>query len=232
LIEERTPDVRRLSEIRELLYDRAFADSAEDRDLYYMYRDLARNEEEREKIHSQHLRYDITIIPPNMLGVEFTKTAGHFHPEAVAGVSYPEVYEVLEGEALYLMQKEDLSDVYIVEAEAGDKVIIPPNYGHITINPSNKPLKMGNWVCADFSSIYAPFREKRGGAYYKTTSGWIENPSYGNLPKMRIVPPTNFENMGLTKGSSMYGLVERIESLSFLRAPQNFSSLFEQTLSL
>ena len=264
LIEKRTPDIRRLESMRELLYDREWAEKAEDMDLYYMYRDVAR-QEDTEKIQGADLRYDITIIPPNMLGEEYTKTIGHYHPMAVdsaisypevyevlegeaiyfmhktvghyhpmavdAGISYPEVYEVLEGEAIYFMQKEDLSDAYFVRAGAQDKVIIPPNYGHITINPSNKPLKMANWVCASFSSLYGAYKEKKGGAYYRTLSGWVKNTEYSPLPEIRELSPTNFEDIGFKKGVPMYSLVSDIEKLEFLKFPKAFSALWERIVS-
>jgi glucose-6-phosphate isomerase len=218
LIEKMVPDVRRLDDMRGLLYDRIWAEKAGDMELYYMYRDVAR-EEDREKIRRANLRYDITIIPPNMLGKEYTKTIGHYHPMAEEGLSYPEVYEVLEGEAIYFMQKEDLSYLYFVRANDQDKVIIPPNYGHITINPADKPLKMANWVCASFSSSYGAYKEKKGGAYYRTISGWVKNPNYPPLPEIRELKPTNF----CDKNLPMYSLVADIERLEFLISPNSFN---------
>ena len=61
------------------------------------------------------------------------------------------------------MQQPDndsIKDVILVKAQQGDKVIIPPGYGHLTINASNKVLKMANWVARDFESIYSPIKEK------------------------------------------------------------------------
>lgn len=93
------------------------------------------------------LRYDITVIPPAKFGKEYVKTAGHYHPKAPkSDVSYTEIYQVLEGSATYLLQKAGrkgrVLDVAVVEAEKGDIVFIPPDYGHITINRSDKVLKM------------------------------------------------------------------------------------------
>ncbi len=152
-------DVRRLIDMREVIFDQSWLAGAEDFELYYMYRDLFLSQSDKENLIGQGLRYDITIIPPNMLGLEFVKTAGHYHPLAPKSeITYPELYEVLEGEALYLLQKKDLSDVVAVYATAGDKVLVPPDYGHITINRSNKTLKMSNFVARDFSSRYEPFK--------------------------------------------------------------------------
>lgn len=220
LIEGRKPDVRRLFDMKGLLYDKEYEKGAENVELYYMYRNLYRNSAEGEKIASHHLRYDITIIPPFMLGVEYVKTKGHFHPKPPnSSLSYPEIYEVLEGRAIYLLQKDDFSDVYVVEANKGDKVIIPPNYGHITINKEKERLVMGNWVCSIFSSIYGPIKEKGGGGYFLTQSGFIKNPNYEHHPPLRIEPCPDYKEMGIEKDIPMYNLIENLDVLKFLCFP-------------
>ena len=87
------PDIRHLNELEKVAYDKEWFKTAENFELYYMHRKL--------KIENG-LRYDITIIPPRMLGKEFVKTKGHIH----AGF-YGEVYIVLEGEGIYFAQKGD-----------------------------------------------------------------------------------------------------------------------------
>ena len=42
---------------------------------------------------------------------------------------------MLAGEAFYLLQRSDLRDVVAVMAKAGEFVLIPPGYGHVTLNP-------------------------------------------------------------------------------------------------
>ena len=165
------PGVRKLSDMRDVIYDSEWLESAPDVDLYYMYRDLALSRHDRSIILDNVLRYDITVIPPQKLGVEHVKTAGHYHPEVdKTGYTFPEVYEVLRGTAHYLLQKcegEKITDVVLIAAEEGDKVIIPPGYGHVTINPtSNKVLKMANWVSRDFKSDYEPYKKCRGAGLF------------------------------------------------------------------
>jgi len=135
--------------MEDVLFDKEWYDATDARndDLYYMFRDLAKNDSDLEVIKAHHLRYDITAIPPRMLGSEFTKTVGHYHPKIPgADVSYPEIYQVLEGSAIYLLQKaesgdEDIVlDVAVVSAEKGDLVLIPPEYGHVTINAAETTL--------------------------------------------------------------------------------------------
>ncbi len=116
------PDIREVEDIKEIIYDKEWLKTApKDLKLYYMYRDLAENEIDRRKIVENDLRYDITIISSLMLGKEFNKTIGHDHP-IVPGtdMTYPELYEVLEGEAIFLLQDSDndeIKDVFAVKAK-------------------------------------------------------------------------------------------------------------------
>ncbi len=202
----------------------------EDFDAYYMFRDVYYSRQDREKIREKELRYDITVIPPNNIGGEYIKTYGHYHPEVEKGLSYTEIYEVLEGSALYLLQKEEndtVTDVVVVEASQGDKVVIPPNYGHVTINPSNKLLKMANWVHRDFSSDYKPFESRRGACYYLTHEGWVKNETYSKTPTLRFVQP-NSKPLGLKKSEEMYKLVKDLDKLEFLWVPSQYKQLFEE----
>jgi len=224
------PDIRMLSDIEAVLLDREILKGG-DRELYYMYRDLALSRSDHDTIHEHGLRYDITIIPPAMLGREYVKTLGHYHP-AVPGtdMSYPEVYEVLSGEGHYLLQKltgGSVVDVVLVRASAGDIVIIPPDYGHVTINTSNKELKMANWVSREFSSVYEPYLELHGAAYYLTEDEFIANPGYRDVPEVREAKPRSFSEVGLVKGREIYGLVKDPGKLDFLNRPQKFGWLFE-----
>jgi glucose-6-phosphate isomerase len=100
-----------------------------------MYRNLAWDDSDQAHLESQQVRFDMTVIPPGVICGEYVKTKGHYHPTAPDGTGYPELYQVIEGEAHYLLQKEDLSDVVVVHAKAGESVFIPPGYGHVTINP-------------------------------------------------------------------------------------------------
>jgi len=224
------PDIRHLFDMTDVIFDQTWLAGAEDFDLYFMYRDLYLSRTDREKLLAQGLRYDITIIPPGMLGREYMKTAGHYHPLVAGGaVTYPELYEVLEGEALYLLQNSDLSDVVVVYASEGDKVLVPPDYGHVTINRSNKTLKMANFVARDFSSLYEPYRQKGGGAYFFTREGWIKNPKCSQAAELRRIEAPDragLARIGLAKGREMYPLLREPGALEFLSRPDEHQDLF------
>ena len=232
-------DVRKLHDMEDVVFDQEWFEETEDRnrDVYYMFRDLAKSNSDLEKIKANHLRYDITIIPPAMLGSEYIKTVGHYHPRVPGtNLSYPEIYQVLEGSATYLLQKvkdgeEDLVlDVVVIKAEKGDLVLVPPGYGHVTINASEETLKMANWVCRDFSSVYEPIKRLSGASYFLLKDGFVKNPLYKNIPPIRYLKPLTYDELELNSTEDMYELIHKIEKLRFLTAPQDFAGFLTGVL--
>lgn len=215
------PEIRMLYDIKDLIYCKDWLKKTENIPLYYIYRDLSLTEDDRKKILSNCLRYDVTIIPPRTLGTEYTKTAGHYHPH-----NYTEVYEVIEGEAHFLFQKgiDKLEDVVLIKAKERDKVIIPPGYGHITINPSKNVLKLANWVSRNFLAIYDPIKKREGGAYYETVDDIIRNENYEEVPELRVIKPREYPEFGLTNRIDLYQLVNNLELLKFLNHPEEIYS--------
>ncbi len=222
--------VRKLSEIKAVLYNQA-AEGPED--IYVMYRGVIKPEH-RDLIKKYSIRYDITVIRPGKIGSEYIKTAGHFHPRVPGQtLDFPEVYEVISGRAHYLMQlSEDhsfieLEDVVVVDAGPGDKVLIPPGYGHVTINPGGEPLVMSNCVGAEFTSDYGPYREAGGAAYFEVESDdkavFIPNDHYSKKPAPRLVKAVDFPELGLVRGIPLYKcFTSAPEKMKFLVAPQEF----------
>jgi len=186
-LKDKKPDIRYLNELEKVIYDKEWLKSAKDVELYYMYRGLEEN---------NGIRYDITVLPKNMLGQEFSKTKGHYHIG-----KYQEIYTVLEGNSIYLMQKKkvgtdnEIEDVYAVKCQKGDVVVIPSDYGHITINSSDKEdLKMANWISSDCKSDYSLFEKLQGACYYylATADGgasWVKNENYKSVPELRFEEP-------------------------------------------
>ena len=131
------------------------------------------------------LVHNITITLAKMLGSEFAKTKGHVHIG-----NFKEMYTVIDGQAIFLMQKGDggkIEDVYAVKAEKGESAVIPEGYGHVTINPSDtEDLKTGDWTAEGCKSNYSLFEEKRGACYYYTKTGWIKNENYKEVPPLRL----------------------------------------------
>jgi len=204
-------DVRKLSDMKEMFVQ---TKEEEERDLYYMFRGVDIFD---------RIRYDITAILPGTVGKEYIKTKGHYHPEG-----YPEVYEVMNGKAFYLLQRsldfESVDDVILVEAGEGDIVVIPPYYGHVTVNRGEDILIMSNLVSTEFSSIYEPYERKKGAAYYITVDGTVKNRNYENIPYIRRARVKEEKNKPLYTSIS-----EKKANFDFLNkeGSYDFSELFE-----
>lgn len=171
-------EIRYLNDMREVLYDKKWLKTAKNFPVYYMYRGV------KEK---NGLRYDITLIPPRMLGKEFVKTKGNRNSK-----SFPELYTVLEGEAIFLLQKmkeKTVKEVLAIKTQRNEWAIASSDYIVVTINPSKKRLRMGNWVSEKNKNIYGEIEPFGGMAYFYTKDGWIKNKNYKKVPKLRFKKP-------------------------------------------
>ncbi len=194
---------------------------------YFMYRG-AHLPEHEPLFEEAGLRFDITVIPPRVLGEEYIKTKGHYHSQAPDGLNYPEVYQVLQGKAVLLLQKPgndpgEVEDLIAVRAFPGDAIVIPPGYGHVTINPCRETLVMANLIASECRSDYGPFVKLRGASFYLTTSGFVRNRLYSRSPPPRVVDAR--APMGFDGPLSIYELfVRRPGAWAFLTRPSALPS--------
>jgi glucose-6-phosphate isomerase len=215
-IRKRKADIRKLFDVKEVIYDQEWLrNQKKNINLYYMYRNVCKKEDE-ERIKNSGLRYDITVISSLMLGCEFVKTVGHYHLVAKKNLTYPEIYQVIKGESIFLIQKVNfennvVSDVKYCRCKEGEIFIIPPNYGHITINPTNKELVIANWTASNFKSIYEPIKDMGGASYFFLEKGWVKNNRYNLVPELK-------ETKG-KKIRDMYNFVNNLKKLEFLKDP-------------
>ena len=218
------PEIRYLEDLRPVLRDRECPCSGP---AYSMYRDLAASPHDREWMASRAIRFDITCIPAAIVCGEYVKTKGHYHPENPAGTAYPEIYQVFKGRAHYLLQARDLTEIILVEAGAGDTVVVPPGFGHVTINPGGDELVMANLVSSKFSSEYDFYEAHRGAAYYELSDGTLEkNPEYPPVPEPARVRAAEFLPRSPFRGP-IYDLVkERDLRLGCLNHPEMYGEFF------
>jgi glucose-6-phosphate isomerase len=228
---------RTVGEMAEVLADKSFVTKTNySTPCYFMFRDVHRKEDEA-ALARTGLRYDVTSLLPTPLGKEFNKTYGHYHPVAQGSFhAYPELYEVLHGTAWYALHKKkagadgnvgknnEIDEVIVVEAKAGEKVLVQPDYGHITINPSTaETLVMANLVDESFKSDYSAFKQKSGGAYYAFTDGtWKPNPSFAKPPKLQKTTARRFggnKRLHEFKENTYAEFVKNPEAFSFLGKP-------------
>lgn len=174
------------------------------------------------------LRPDVTIMPAGDLDGELMRTEGHHHLSLL-----PEVYQTVCGENGYLLFKtagegsEDIEDAMFVVAEAGDFVIFPPKYQHISINIGKKPFVMTDFVSTEANSDFNYIKRHNGAPYWiikddKSKLGFRfeRNPRYkGKVPEIRIVRPVEeVPSFGLKKGKPIFNIVKEgdIDKLAFL----------------
>jgi len=136
---------------------------------------------------------NITILLPNMLGMEFNKTFGHYHKPA-----YPEKYTVLYGDGAVLMQRlkdpenyyGSISEVKFVRLKLNEEFLIPEGFGHILVNLGPSLLiTRDDWDDKNAEHMYDPIAEKKGMGYYvlRNADGGVafsRNPNYEDLPEL------------------------------------------------
>lgn len=214
------PAIRTIDEMREVLADPVCTTGVP---LYFMYRDCFRSGD-REWLLDSDIRFDITLIPALTLCGEYIKTKGHYHPASPGGTGYPEVYQVLSGEAHYLLQNRSLSDIVVVPAQTGEVVCVPPDYGHVTINAAPRRLIMANIVSRRFESVYGDYEEMHGAAFYfLESSGWVKNPAYPAVRPLRTVQAKEIPALNLRHGVPLYDLITERADLRFLNEPERFT---------
>ena len=217
------PRPRTIGEVRGVLMDPA----CECREpLYFMYRDLSKTSEDRRWLRGESLRFDVTVIPSRTLCGECVKTKGHHHPANEQGVPYPEIYEVIQGRAHFLLQTRSADDVRLVRAGPGDRVIVPPGFGHVTVNPGEETLVMANIVSTRFESDYSVYERLGGAAYFELAGGsLVKNPRYAAPAGIRMMDAPEQGGLRFLPARHLYDLIGS-ENLGFLNRPEKYPRLF------
>lgn len=146
---------------------------------------------------------NMTITNPGNYDGEFPKTYGHYH----ASSDEIEVYKLISGQGIFLLQKKHVENgkliqdvvesVFLVGAEPGDEIAIPPMFGHSWSNVGNTPLiTFDNWRYGHVPQDYEPIKNQQGMAYYLMSSNKgidLEvNPKYRDVPKPKWLTAKEF----------------------------------------
>lgn len=196
--------------------------------LYFGARYMEKTSKENVYIENDFMA-DMTVLNPGKVGDEFVKTVGHYHANVPGlAISYPEVYEATSKNIEYLLQSEPNKDgevdVIWVVTEPGDKVVMPPNYGHVSMNVGDRPAIEFDLQKRDNpnNSDYSAFKERVGGAFYRTDSGLTKNSNY-KVSSLRIVKPLERPDLGLTRGVSLLDSFENHpEKFDYLLHPEKY----------
>ena len=236
-LQPRAAAIRTIDQMQEVLLDKQVSQPQE---LYYMFRDMHRLSD-KSVLEEYKLRFDVTAIKPDCLNREFMKTAGHYHPQ-----DFGELYEVLSGRCFCLLQRPDeqdkkiIQEAVLIEAQAGEKILIPPKFGHILINPGPGYLITANWVSSCFSSEYELYKKAQGAAYFviKAQEGQSQvspylgiaaeikkNSYFSKLADVSFLRPAKqIEKFGLKQDVPMYNIINSNPGLlDFLNHPMQYT---------
>ena len=202
-----------------------------DNTAYYMLRGLFASEEDMVYAFDEKgMRFDITAMVPAIVDTELMHTSGHYHNPLVK----PEIYMVVSGTAIYLLQqhnipadanklsedelKERLAQSKVVRsvaviAQPGQPVVIPAGWGHVTVNPSlTEPLIMVNWLTYKQTSTYGPYETFHGPSHriiadQMNNMSVVPNAHYSQDIPFSFVTPKDVAQLGLVEGEPLYDIL-------------------------
>ena len=150
---------------------------------------------------------NITVWEPGTVGGEYIKTYGHYHVG-----NLDENYEIVLGEGVALLQKrakdaggnlldDTLEEFRAIQVKAGDKVYMPPEYGHLVVNTGNTYLVTADDSPVNFDDVnpvsmpghadYEPVKRMRGFAYYV-----VEKNGKPSLKRNALYKEIKLEDLG------------------------------------
>lgn len=207
---------------------------------YVMIRDL-RTPKDEPMLLRRGLRVDLTVLLPEPLGEEYNKTLGHYHPtKPGTDLTYPELYLVLSGSGVILLEHRHeaqvIDDVLLVEVVAGQYLIVPPGYGHVTVNLGPERLMLMNVVAREFISDYSDFADHHGAAYHLVRGSdgpkLLTSQMYQLVAPARWVTPRELPEIQVFFYEPMYSQVVNSDRLDWLTQPEASPWLFERELFL
>ena len=223
---------------------RSYDPCAADQLVYRAYRNI-RFPEDEPLFQKKGLRYDLTVILPGSVNGEYYKTSGHYHgvPE-LKRVPYPEVYEVVQGEIVFVLQRNEhfsredggqITQLQAVRVKAGQAVIVPPHCGHGSVNPLDSISAFSNIAVTECPIEYGPVRSHHGLAAYilKDPEGRkpflaVPNEHYGNLPDIELAQPVENPALGIQFGIPCYQyFITHPDRFNYLLQPDNYMEIID-----
>jgi glucose-6-phosphate isomerase len=203
------PEFRRLDDIRRSLRDPKCQGPDP---VYSIVMDVGRNEH-RAELKRRMLLFGVVVYAAGQLGDEPVRSQGHIHAVAPhCGWSTPELFEIWEGRAIIYAQEsanDDPGRCFAVNANPGDKIVVPPGWAHCVINadPGNR-MMFGAWCDRQYGFVYNEIRAHHGLAWFPVLNAerqiiWEPNPSY-RFSELSIRRPRDYPELGMDPNTPMY----------------------------
>jgi glucose-6-phosphate isomerase len=227
------PVFRRLDEIRASLRD-PLCDGPNP--VYAIAMDVGRTEH-HDELQRRMLLFGVVAYSSGTLGKELVRSQGHVHVVAPhCGWSTPELIEIWRGKAIVYMQEAANNDpgrCFAVEAEVGDKIVIPPGWAHFVANADpGAVLFFGAWCDREYGFDYEDVRRRGGLAWFplvdeKECVKWEPNPAYksSRLIKKR---PREYPELNVSRERSIYEQFARSpETIQWVSDPQRVADIWK-----
>lgn len=228
------PELRRLDDIRRSLRD---PECQGPDPVYSIVMDVGR-EEHREELRRRMLLFGVVVYAAGRLGEEPVRSQGHVHAVAAhCGWSTPELFEIWEGRAIIYAQaraEDDPGLCCAIEAEAGEQVVVPPNWAHAVINadPQSR-MTFGAWCDRQYGFVYDGIRAHKGLAWFPvleadSTIRWEANPAY-RASKLQVRKTRAYRELGLDSKKPIYAqFAQNPETVQWVSEPERFATLWPE----
>lgn len=224
------PEIRHLDQIRASLRD-PHCDGPQD--VYAIAMDVARMQD-RETLQKRMLLFGVVTYAAGRLGEEPIRSQGHIHRISQhSGWSPPELYEIWQGSAIIYMQEyveDDPGRCFAVIANPGDKVLVPPGWGHATISANpDVPLTFGAWCDREYGFEYQEVRARKGLAWYPLLQDkhvvWQHNPHYV-AGRLQAITPRQYTEFGITSDPIYQQFIDDPARFQFISRPDKTAELW------
>ena len=217
---------RKLDDIRKSLLD---PDCEGPETVYAIAMDVGKTEH-KSILQERMLLFGAVTYAAGRLGHEPIRSQGHVHRISDhSGWSPPEVYEIWTGSAVIYMQEfaEDYPGrCFAVYANAGDVVVVPPDWAHATISADpDTTLTFGAWCDRDYGFLYDKVRAHKGLAWYPLLDNagklsWQFNKLYQQSNLLEKSPNDYAQWFGFEKRIPIYKQFEKDpERFQFVSMP-------------
>lgn len=225
------PEIRTLDQIRPSLRN---PECEGPEQVYAIAMDVARLAD-RQELEKRMLLFGVVTYAAGTLGEEPVRSQGHIHRISQhSGWSPPELYEIWQGKAIIYMQEyveDDPGRCFAVLAGPGEKVLVPPGWGHATISASpDEPLTFGAWCDREYGFEYDAVRARKGLAWYPLIQGnniiWQHNHHY--MPgRLQMITPRCYREFGLTDAPIYQQLIDDPARFQFISRPDKTPELWD-----
>ena len=233
---------KNFGKMKNLVYD---PESTDDNERCYIFYQNIWEKNKQSIFEKNNITNGITILLPGTMGYECRKNSGHYHGYSEGHtIPFPEVYEVLCGEAVFLIQEShnfdhpeeelEVESLKAVFLKKGEKVIIPPFCAHCVINVGEGPMVFGN-LASPCPLHYEPIQKKYGFAVYvlkvENQLVFVPNEHYKHVPRVEILKPMEYPELGISFHRPLYtAYTENPEKFEFLYEPEKYLTIINNLL--